>query len=207
MVEQLALQLDDRCWHEFVTRHWLVFLDGASGSGKSTFKNLLLGDNDFNFSYAKRYTTRSPRVDDAKNEDYVFISMDEFLARQENGDLIEYRHFLFGMSYGIGRTTLFEAGKQSRSILAVMNLGGVSRVKKFIPNAVCVLINARIEDIEQRLRERGLNSEEQIKERLANAQEVERISKEYDFVFENKQWDLDGSYRTLKSYLLSRRPW
>ena len=126
MVHELAFQPDNRRWHKFVSSHWLVFLDGASGSGKSTFKNLLLADEELGFTYAKRYTTRAPRNDDVENDDYIFVSMDEFLARQEKGDLIEYRHFLFGMSYGIGRSILFKAGQHSRSILAVW-LGSASR--------------------------------------------------------------------------------
>jgi guanylate kinase len=206
MIQQPEIYLDDKHWREFTSTHWLVFLDGASGSGKSTFKNLLLADKELGFSYAKRYTTRAPRVDDAENDDYIFVPMDEFLARQENGDLIEYRHFLFGMSYGIGRSTLFESGQRSRSVLAVMNLGGVAKVKAAVPNALCILIDAQIDALELRLRGRGLNTEEQIQERLFNAKEVKHIAGDYDFVFENEEGNIKGSYNKLKSFLLSRRP-
>lgn len=194
-------------WNKFVGSHWFVFLDGASGSGKSTFKNFLLADPDFCFAYAKRYTTRSPRPDDAHNNDYIFVSHDKFLRCIETNDLIEYRHFLFGMSYGIGRSALVDAGQQSRSILAVMNLGGVSKIKQAIPKGVCVLIDADLAAIEERLRARGLNTQEQIDERLYNARDVKRIASEYDFVFKNEQGDIEGSYLKLKSFLLSKRPW
>ena len=73
MMQQPEIYLDDKHWREFTSTHWLVFLDGASGSGKSTFKNLLLADEELGFSYAKRYTTRAPRIDAAENDDYIFV--------------------------------------------------------------------------------------------------------------------------------------
>jgi guanylate kinase len=206
-LQPIVKEADPSIWQDFIRTHWLVFLDGASGSGKSTFKNMLLQDADFGFTYAKRYTTRAPRIDDAQNDDYIFISMEEFKARESSHDLIEFRHFLFGMSYGIGRTVLVEAGQRSRATLSVMNLGSVSLIKQSIPNALCILIDAKVEAIEHRLRDRGLNTEEQIQERLANARDVKRIAKDYDFVFDNEQGDIERAYRRLKAFLMTKRPW
>lgn len=193
-------------WHEFVRTHWIVFLDGASGTGKSTFKTLLVADPEFDFCYARRYTTRQKRMDDDRTDDYVFVSAEEFRCREQAGDLVEYRHFLFGMSYGIGRESMIEAGRHSASVLAVMNLGNVRLVKAAIPTALCILIDSPIETIEYRLRARGLNNEKEIEERLTNARETKRLIGDYDFVFKNEQGDVLGSYTRLKEYLISRRP-
>lgn len=199
-----SAQIDERMWRDFVASRRLVFLDGASASGKSTIKNLLLADQDLSFAYAKRYTTREQRADDAASADYIFVSMEEFLHRQNSGDLIEHRHFLFGMSYGVGQSALYEAGADLRSVLAIINLGAVAQVKARIPQALCILIDAPVEIIEQRLRERGMNTEEQIAERLANAREVKRIAHAYDFVLENGQGDIEGAYSELKGFLSAR---
>ena len=178
-----------------------VFLDGASASGKSTMKNALLRDPEFRFSYAKRYTTRAPRAGDAESNDYIFIPMNRFLALNKAGDLIEYRHFLFGMSYGIGRSALASAARDSSQVLSVMNLGRVKDVKGALPRALCVLIDAPLETIERRLRERRVNSDEQIAERLENASGVKLIRDQYDFVLDNQDGGFDATYGRLTAFL------
>lgn len=164
-------------------------------------KNALARDPAFRFSYAKRYTTREPRPDDQESDDYIFVPMGRFLALEKAGDLVEHRHFLFGMSYGIGRSALAAAARDSPQVLAVMNLGRVKDVKGALPNAFCVLIDAPIKTIERRLRERRLNSEEQIAERLENARGVKLIRDEYDFVLDNEDGEFDATYARLRTFL------
>jgi guanylate kinase len=178
-----------------------VFLDGASASGKSTIKNALLRDPAFSFSFARRYTTRAIRPDDAQSNDYIFVTTDKFLSLDSVGDLIECRHFLFGMSYGIGKSALVEAAKSSRNVLSLMNLGNVKDLKAVLPNAICILIDAPLEVIERRVRQRGFNSNEQIAERLQNARSVKAIRGEYDFVVENDDGCFDSTYYQLSAFL------
>ena len=204
-VEELSLRDDG--WNDAVKRAAFVFLDGASASGKSTFKNALLSDEPLGLAYAKRYTTRDPRPDDVQNGDYIFISRFEFEQRLAAGDLIEHRDFLFGMSYGIGKSVLADAAKKSTRVLGLMNLGGVSAVKRAIPKAACILIEAPVEDIEMRLRARSLHMEEQIRERLRNASAAHEIRGEYDFVVENRNGYAADAYAALRKFLVERFGW
>src|SRR5262245_25319381 len=192
-------------WQALCAAHWFVFLDGASASGKSTIKNRLLADADFGFAYAKRYTTRAPRHDDIVNDDYVFVSATDFRRMRDSGDLIEHRDFLFGMSYGIGKSALQDAASKSSNVLAVMNLGSVQSIKSAIPASLCILIDAPLDVIERRLRRRGLNSEEQVQERLQNAAAAKLISHQYDYVLHNAEDKLEESYAALKKYLQEKR--
>jgi guanylate kinase len=199
--EQIPALVDDATWSSVSQSIRFVFLDGASGSGKSTVKNALLRDPAFRFSYARRYTTRATRPDDAQNDDYIFVSMDRFLALEAAGDLIERRHFLFGMSYGVGKSMLAAAAKASPNVLSLMNLGNVREVKSALPHAICILIDAPLEAIELRIRRRGFNSDEQIAERLESARTVKFRRHEYDFVLLNEDSQFDAAYASLKSYL------
>ena len=192
-------------WQALCATHWFVFLDGASASGKSTIKNRLLSDEEFAFAYAKRYTTRAPRHDDLINDDYVFVSAADFQRMRDTGDLIEFRDFLFGMSYGIGKSALKDAASRSSNVLAVMNLGSVRSIKSTIPGSLCILIDAPLDVIEKRLRRRGLNSEEQVQERLQNARAAKEISHQYDYVLHNAEDKLEETYAALKAYLREKR--
>lgn len=180
----------------------LVLLDGASASGKSTFKNALLFDKKMNFDYVRRFTTREKRADDIVNDDYIFISVEEFTALERDDKLIEYRHFLFGMSYGIGEELVTNVLNVGKNALGLMNLGNVVRVKERFPSAICVLIDSPLADIEKRLRERPWHSEEQVAERLENAREVREIAGDYDLVVRNIEGKLDTILSELKADLV-----
>lgn len=192
-------------WKVIRQRATFVFLDGASCSGKSTIKNALLRDPAFRFSYARRFTTRSVRPDDVQSDDYVFVSMDEFRSLEAAGDLIESHHFLFGMSYGIGKSALVEAARVSNNVLSLMNLGNVSELRAKLPEALCILIDAPINTIERRLRQRGFNSEEQISERLDSARSVKVSRGEYDFVADNDDGCFDDAYLSLSTFLRQKK--
>ena len=193
--------IDEASWKALAATARFVFLDGASASGKSTMKNALQRDPAFHFSYARRYTTRAPRAGDSESDDYIFISMDRFLGLKDAGDLIEFRQFLFGMSYGIGKSSLAAAARKSSQVFSVMNLGRVADVRDALPRALCVLIDAPLDSIERRLRERQVNSEEQIAERLGNARSVKLIRDQYDFVLDNEDGGFDAAYGRLASFL------
>lgn len=47
-------------------------------------------------------TRRAQRADDAANPDYIFMSAADFRQRELAGELLEWCHVLFGMSYGLG---------------------------------------------------------------------------------------------------------
>jgi guanylate kinase len=197
--------VDEATWESVSKATTFVFLDGASASGKSTMKNALLRDPAFRFSYARRYTTRAVRPDDAHSDDYIFVSMDRFLALDAAGDLIERRHFLFGMSYGIGKSVLAAAAKVSSNVLSLMNLGHVMDVKSALSHAICILIDAPLEAIERRIRQRGFNSDDQIAERLENAKRAKLIRHEYDFVLENEDGQFGATYARLKAFLQQKQ--
>jgi guanylate kinase len=137
----------------------IVLLDGASVSGKSTIKNRLLADPAFDFHYVPRYTTRAQRPDDAASPDYIFMSPSDFRQRALAGELLEWRHFLFGMSYGLGWPEIRRGMASGKNLLAVMNPGSVIEVKQQLPESLCVLVDAPLDQIERRIHGRRFPSE------------------------------------------------
>jgi guanylate kinase len=184
----------------------LFLLDGASCSGKSTIVDRLIADPTLPIQLIPRCSTRERRPDDQPRREYLFVTRDQFVKMAQAGDFIEYRDFQFGMSYGLPWAEAFAPLLAGRHGLAVINLGNVRHVKTLLPEAVTVLVDASLDTIRQRLTARGVNTSEQIDERLANAGRVETYRPYYDYVVRNEDGTLSEALEFLRTLVLSRTP-
>ena len=182
----------------------LFLLDGASCSGKSTLVERLIGDPTLPIDLIPRCSTRARRPDDRR--EYLFVSREEFVSMARAGAFIEYRDFRFGMSYGLPWADAFAPLLAGRHGLAVINLGNVRHVKTLLPEAVTVLVDAPLATIRQRLIGRGVNTPEQIDERLANAARVDGYRPYYDYIVRNEDGTLTAAQDFLRTLVLSRTP-
>lgn len=202
-MQQEALRWRAR-WRDQPGAGTLFLLDGASCSGKSTLVDRLTGDTTLPLELILRYSTRERRPDDQPRREYLFVTRDQFLELAHAGGFIEYRDFQFGMSYGLPWTEAFAPLLEGRHGLAVINLGNVGYVKMLLPEAVTILVDAPLATIRQRLIARGVNTPEQIEERLTNAARVEAYRPLYDYVVRNDDGTLTEAQDFLRSLVLSR---
>lgn len=191
----------EQLWQEALERTHFVFLDGPSSSGKSSIKSALVADQALGLEFAPRYTTRSERPGDAESGDYYFVTHAKFEEFIRTGEMVEYRKFMFGMAYGSGKSSLAKAASSSRRVLSLMNIGNARAVKKILKNCICVYIDVPTDMIERRIRARGLNTEEQIAERLANVAEARKHIQDYDLIIENLDGEFDSTYRSIAAGL------
>src|SRR5450755_1430625 len=181
----------------------IVYIVSApSGSGKSTLVTELfkmVSNLDFSISY----TTRPPRGSEQNGKEYFFVSRDEFEAMIASGEFLEYAE-VFGNYYGTARRFLREAEARSNDLLLDIDVQGARQVKETIPEAVSIFIlPPDREQLEWRLRNRGLDSEAVIRRRLDTARrEIENYSK-YDYILVNNL--LEQSADQLKDIVLSER--
>ncbi len=169
----------------------LFVIDGPSGSGKSTILKALEQDRAFDLTHVRRLTTRSKRPGDEVEGNYEFISPEEFRRMVEAGEFLEWKDYLFGMSYGTPRKRVEELLEAGRNVIAIINLGNLSDVKKAVPDAVGIFTITDLGDLERRLRARGNHTEEQIAERLGNARAAAHFEPLYDHVVCNDDGRLD----------------
>jgi guanylate kinase len=181
----------------------LFLLDGASCSGKSTLVDRLTAGPGA-VDLVPRYSTRERRQDDQRRREYIFVSQESFRAHAEAGAFIEYRDFLFGMSYGLAWAEAFAPLLEGRAALGVINLGNVEHVKTLLPEAVTILVDASLDTIRHRLVARGVNTPEQIEERLSNAARVQNYRKFYDYVVTNEEGGLTEAEAYLRKLISSR---
>lgn len=176
----------------------LFILDGASCSGKTSIRNGLIQDKSLNLEYIPRYCTRAVREGEIPGEEYIFLTKEEFNALENAGDFIESRHFDFGMSYGLPWKETIQTLMQGKNALGIINLGNIVKLKEVFPQAITILIDAPEATIRSRLLRRGVNTEEQIEERLSNAMAVHGIRKYYHYVINNDDGLYESSIQKLK---------
>ncbi|MFK7935267.1 MAG: hypothetical protein AB8G22_17270 [Saprospiraceae bacterium] len=169
---------------------FLLIIDGASAVGKSTITDALLAQTDFPLVISRRVTTRSRRPNDDLN--YDFIDYQQFNQMVEDGALLEHFHYLFGMSYGLPKADVLNKLNTGKHLLGMINLGNFAGVQQQIPNSFGVFLSASISTIQQRLEARGTHTEEQIEERLGNAQKAKQYMADYNLVIKNEDRSIES---------------
>jgi guanylate kinase len=180
-----------------------VFIISApSGSGKSTLVAGLL-DRDPNLLFSVSYTTRQPRGNERPGESYNYISREEFEARIQRHEFLEYAE-VFGNYYGTGSRILDQAREEGKDVVLDIDVQGARQLKQRLPDAVTIFILAPSRDIlEQRLRTRSEDSEEVIQRRLRDAAEEIRNYDQYDYVLINHR--VEQSVDTLSAIIKAER--
>ena len=166
----------------------LFIISGPSGVGKDTILNKFLPMSS-NCKRAITATTRRPRAGEAHGEHYYFYSREEFLQMSENGELLEYTEYN-GNLYGPPKKGVEEIQNLGRNVILEIEVQGGLKVKKMYPEAVLVFIVAPSwKVLEQRLRERGTESEQDIQTRLKNARFELSKAHEYNYIIINDVLD------------------
>ena len=181
----------------------IVYIVSApSGSGKSTLVSELfkvVRHLDFSISY----TTRPPRGSEQNGKEYFFVTKEEFERMIAAGEFLEYAN-VFGNYYGTARRFLRDAEARGNDLLLDIDVQGAAQIKKKMPEAVSIFIlPPSREQLEWRLRNRGLDSDAVIRRRLDTARrEIENYST-YDYILVNDK--IEQSTDELKAIVLAVR--
>ena len=120
---------------------------------------------------------------------YTFISREEFQARIERGEFLEYAEYV-GNYYGTSMTVIREKLEQGVDVLLDIEVQGAAKVRERLPDAASVfIVPPSFEELAQRLRGRGTDSEEKIQKRLETARREAKEIKNYDYIVVNDTVD------------------
>jgi guanylate kinase len=180
----------------------LFIVCGPSGVGKHTILHRVMAE-DPNLEYSVSATTRPPRTGEVKGKDYYFLDRVEFLRRVEAGDFVEWAqvhdHLYGTLDAEIGRR--LAAG---RDVALDIDVQGMRNFKRLPYNTVTVFVMPpSLEVLEERLRARGTDSEEDIALRLRNAREEMDARQAFDYIIVNDT--VDGAVADMKAILRAHR--
>ena len=115
----------------------MLVVSGPAGSGKGTVNAMLLEREDFAFSVSA--TTRAPRPGEVDGVNYHYITREEFLARIDSGDMLEYTEYC-GNFYGTPLKEAEEVMQSGKNLILEIEVEGARNVKAKYPDAVLVLL-------------------------------------------------------------------
>lgn len=179
----------------------IVILSGPSGSGKTTLHQKLLESPAFKRKLVRSLsaTTRPPRSGEKNGRDYLFLSKDEFVARQEAGEFLESMK-VFDNYYGTPKDKVDAALARGQNVLLCIDVKGAAHVSRQRKEALKIFIKTpTLADLKKRLQKRGTENAASLKLRLKIAKDELKEAPAYDYVVVNDS--LHQAYRELASIL------
>ncbi|MBS1998469.1 MAG: guanylate kinase [Cyanobacteria bacterium SZAS LIN-2] len=161
----------------------LLVITGPSGVGKGTLVERIIERVD-HLKQSVSVTTRPMRPGEKEGQSYFFRTRAEFEAMVKNGEFMEWAEFA-GHLYGTPRAWVYEQLNEGEDVILEIEVQGAKQVHSLYPPAVLIFISPpSFEELEERLRLRGTESEEKIQQRLAKAREelLERNIFQYEVV-------------------------
>jgi guanylate kinase len=163
----------------------LLALSSPSGAGKTTLSKRLISQNpDVILSVSA--TTRRPRPGEVDGQDYHFTDVDVFKAKVEAGDFFESAE-VFGRYYGTPKAEVLQAIDEGRDVVFDIDWQGAQAIAEQAPEDTVrvFILPPSLNLLEDRLRKRGQDTDEIIKERMARAKDEISHWDEYDYVIVN----------------------
>ncbi len=179
----------------------LFVFSGPSGVGKGTLKAKLFEEFADQIAYSVSATTRGPREGEVDGKDYFFISRQEFERRVKNNEFLEHAEFA-GNCYGTPRAYVEKLLDSGMNVVLEIDVQGALQVMKSMPECVSVFIlPPSFEELEHRLRGRGTETEEKVRERLETAKRELPYAPQYDYQIVNGG-DIEAAYQSLRDVFL-----
>ncbi len=166
----------------------LVVISAPSGGGKTTLTRELMS----RFPNSRRsisVTTRPARSTEIPDQDYVFLSNEDFDDLVKKNSLAEWAN-VHGSRYGTTKQYIDSALAEGAILFLTLDVQGAASIKSAYPNALTFFVKPPDFDVlESRLRKRGTENEDDIRRRLENARRELSRSVEFDHVVLNDRLD------------------
>ena len=167
----------------------LIIFSAPSGAGKSSLIKKLIELSESTIELSVSVTTREPRDGEVHGVDYFFISEQEFLKLKKQDSFLESAN-VHGFHYATLKSFVDEKTSSGISVILDIDVQGFKQVKQTSQDNVSIFIlPPSLEELEQRLFNRGSESSESIKKRLENALIELRSAEIFDYVVVNDEFD------------------
>jgi guanylate kinase len=183
-------------------RGLLFIVSAPSGTGKTTLVERLVQVVP-GLRMSRSYTSRAARAGERDGVDYNFVSRQRFEAMIGELAFLEWAD-VFGNYYGTCAADTEAALADGEDVVLVIDVQGARQVRtRGIETVGIFVLPPSAAILEQRLRGRSQDSEQQIRRRLEKAFDEVNEFEQYEYVIVNDQ--LEAAVDRLRSIIMAER--
>ena len=158
----------------------LIILSGPSGSGKDTIlTELTKREADIRVSIS--LTTRKPRDWEIDGKNYYFVDECYFKRKLESEQILEFAQYGANF-YGTPKAPVDQWLSEGKTVILKIEVQGAEKIRTIYPDAISIfLMPPSMKMLEERLRRRETEDEDEINRRLSIAISEIKRSVEYDY--------------------------
>ncbi len=180
----------------------LYIVSAPSGTGKTSLVNALVRDTN-HLKLSISHTTRQARPKEIDGYNYHFITASKFKQMEAAGVFMESA-LVFGNQYGTSQDSVQKMLDEGHDVVLEIDWQGAEQVKARFNDAISIFIlPPSIKALEDRLKTRGQDSEEVIKNRMTKAISELKHYHKADFLVVNDEFE--EALKSLKAIVKSNR--
>lgn len=188
----------------------LFIVSGPSGAGKTTLINRVreqLEPIGITLYFSVSHTTRAPRAGETDGISYHFVAAAQFEQMVGNGEFIEHA-VVHEHRYGTSRGEVIGRLRRGEDVILDIDYQGARQIANDADlkdrSLNIFIFPPSFDHLEKRLRDRGLNSEEEIRTRLQKAlDEIDAGKEFYKYIIIND--DLNVATECLKATIIAKK--
>lgn len=166
----------------------LIIFSAPSGAGKTTIVRHLLNQN-LNLEFSISATSRGMRHTETNGKDYYFLSPEEFKAKIQNDEFLEWEEVYAGTFYGTLKSEVDRIRNNGQNVIFDVDVVGGCNIKKYYGDeALAIFVQPpSVEELRNRLVSRSTDAHEVIEKRVAKAEYELTFADKFDVVITNDQ--------------------
>lgn len=181
----------------------MLVISSPSGAGKSTLAKMLI-DAFEDVVLSVSATTRDIRPGEIDGKHYHFLDHEQFTARIEKGDFLEWAR-VFDHFYGTPWADTEALLKSGTDVIFDVDWQGADALHDKMPNDVVsvFILPPSIDDLRNRLAQRPGSTDELVARRMRDARDDVAHWRRYDYCIVND--DVHEAFEELRSVLMTER--
>ena len=172
----------------FNMRGKLIIFSAPSGTGKSTIISWLMKEHkELNLAFSISCTSRAPRGTEQNGVEYFFLTPEEFRARIEDDEFLEFEEVYTDRFYGTLKSQVEKQLEAGQNVVFDVDVKGGVNIKKFYGDEALsiFILPPSINELRRRLEARATDAPDVIDQRIARAEFELTFAEKFDKVVVN----------------------
>ncbi len=166
----------------------LIIFSAPSGTGKSTIISWLMKEHkELNLAFPISCTSRPPRGSEQNGVEYFFLTPEEFRARIEDNQFLEFEEVYTDRFYGTLKSQVEKQLEAGQNVVFDVDVKGGVNIKNFYGDkALSIFIQPpSVNELRRRLESRATDAPDVIDQRIARAEFELTFADKFDKVVVN----------------------